>query len=112
VTSDRHLAGSQHSLAPWRVVKESGQRVIRGQPPGYGPRIAIVVHRVFVEGKPAEQDPEADANGSVLAAAPDLLAAAEAVIQRVDQKGDVAGSDAYAQLRAAVDAARGTAARA
>ena len=107
MTSDRTLEAGTHSLHPWRVVTESGERVIRGQPPGYGPKVAVVMHRVFEHGKPAATDPEADANARLVAAAPELLAAADAILELGAKHAELARSEAFARLQAAAASARG-----
>ena len=90
-----------HSLGPWRVIRESGERAVRAQPPGYGPKVATVWHVLYEEGRPAPNDPIADANARLIQAAPDLLAAAEAIL------ASPGGDEPLTALRAAVDRARG-----
>ena len=90
-----------HSMGPWRVIRESGERAVRAQPPGYGPKVATVWHVLYEEGKPATNDPIADANARLIGVAPDLLAAAEGVLAAPGAE------EPLESLRAAVAQARG-----
>ena len=73
-------------------------------------RIAEVVHRSD-ETLESEGDKEAQANARVIAAAPELLAALEAILEPIDAPGGTFRSitwQSIAQARAALEKAKGT----
>jgi hypothetical protein len=67
--------------------------------------VATVKSLSYVHGKHPADDPVADANARLIAAAPSLLAAAEAVMQSLDAERQY--SEPAMALRAAIQAARG-----
>jgi len=95
------------TVGPWRYVKHRSERQIRGFPPGYGPLVASVEGRVYVGGEHPAQDVEADSNARLIAAAPQLLVAAQEVLAAMSADGGKGASEPLAHLQAAVQLATG-----
>jgi hypothetical protein len=101
----------KHSPGPWKLDGGEGQRgelyvwTDRRYPRGIC--VAVVQPNARCEGDADFAEEEIEANARLIAAAPDFLAAAEAILEYADGGSPVhPGADVVADLRAAVRRAK------
>lgn len=103
---------AKYTPGPWETLPEECDKPyirVRGTRPGERYKIANVLTLAY-EGVPAREADETRANARLIAAAPDLLEAAAAVVARWDTpnwKDAAPTGEVIARLRAAIAKARG-----